>query len=121
MNNYNEREDCTFHIPSLDMYGRENGDFGLCSNAIKFIDKKREFSIYDHIVCWSLNPKLSIGNCSGCNFYDHNNIIRRKLYLMNRVLKATGLSNPFTWGWFLKQLLFPRKKCECETKQGEEN
>ncbi len=121
MNSHDEREDCTFYIPSLDMYGRKDGDWGLCSNRNKFVDKKHDFSIYDHTTCWTLNPKIFSDGCNKCNFYNHNNIINQKIYLIKRILRTTGLSNPFAWGWFLKQLIFPRKKCECEDKHNMED
>ena len=101
-----EREDCESYIPSLDMYGRkQDGYYGFCSN--RNIHERKEFSIYDHEVCWTLNPKFSPDGCGNCSNYIHKNIICQSFYLIKRILRTSGISQPAVWGYILEDLLNP--------------
>jgi hypothetical protein len=118
-----EREDCEFYIPSLGMYGGKDGHYGYCSNREQFIHKKYEFSIYDHEICWALNPRNAPNGCGDCVNYKHKNIINQRIYLIRRILRTSGISNPRVWGLMLENWLHPfEPDCECnKLETGEKN
>lgn len=87
----NEYEDCKYYIPSADPYGKKDGYYGLCSNEERFAHIRKECSIYNGEVCWSLNSRNSPKGCGGCNTYSHENIISKRINLFRRVLNTTGI------------------------------
>jgi hypothetical protein len=78
---------CEFFIPTVDMYGRWNGKWGMCSNKKRFGHAKTYFSIYDHIVCWTINLNDVRCECIDCAHYKYQSLINRKLKLARSILK----------------------------------